>query len=163
MPQAKPDSTSAATEQAKAGRKPAQVRAMRGKVLVVDDVALLCEGIIRLLRHAHIAGDMARDAVQAMQLAEMQHYDLVVTDVMMPGMSGADLVDELGKSHPDLKVIVITGYATPKLISKLATARNVVDILSKPVDTHRLIARISSLIDAQHPENETPPSTDGRQ
>ncbi|MBI4581489.1 MAG: response regulator [Planctomycetes bacterium] len=117
------------------------------RILVVDDTHLLCEGLIRLLRHARFEGVAANSAAQALRLIERQHFDLVITDVQMPGLSGADLTEELGKTHPDLKCIVITGYATKPLIARLTAARNVVDILTKPLDTNRLITRIRSLVE----------------
>jgi DNA-binding NtrC family response regulator len=118
--------------------------ASRGRILVVDDVMLLCEGIVRLLRQANMEGVVAHNASEALQMIKLQDFDLVVTDVMMPGASGADLVEALGRIRPNLKCIVMTGHATAPLITRLLTARNVIAVQTKPLDMQRLIAKIAS-------------------
>lgn len=118
----------------------------RGRILVVDDVKLLCEGLVRLLRQAQIEGVVAHGVADALQLVEKHHFDCVITDVMMPGLSGVELVEELGRIRPDLKCIVMTGYATRDLINRLKAARNVIAIQTKPLDVPRLIDKVSSLL-----------------
>jgi len=143
------------------GKQSASGRELRGSVLVVDDVKMLCEGIVRLLRQASIEGVVAHNVEEALQLVERRHFDVVITDVMMPGASGADLVEVLGRLRPDLKCIVMTGYATKALIDRLSGARNVIDVLAKPLDTRRLIDRLSVLIDKREAVQPVPVSASG--
>lgn len=138
--------SSTATTPSTRGKRPASGRPLRGSVLVVDDVKMLCEGLVRLLRQSSFEGTVAHSVDEALQLVGRRRFDVVITDVMMPGASGADLVEVLARTHPSLKCIVMTGYATKALIDRLSTARNVVDILAKPLNTRRLIDRISLLV-----------------
>ncbi|HVP13258.1 MAG TPA: response regulator [Phycisphaerae bacterium] len=142
MTQNTPDELTSVQEQTGIATPP------RGRVLVVDDVMLLCEAIVRLLHQAHFEGVIAHDAEEALQLVKTQPFDLVVTDVMMPGRSGVDLVEELGRIRPALKCIVMTGHATKVLITRLKAARNVIGVQTKPLNTQRLIAQISASLGA---------------
>jgi two-component system, response regulator PdtaR len=125
------------------------VTAPRGRVLVVDDVKLLCEGILRLLRQASLEGVVAHNVRDAIELVRSQQFDLVITDIRMAGPSGADLVEELARLRPDLKCIVITGYATTAIIARLGAAGNVIGVHTKPLNTQKLLEKVSSFLKPQ--------------
>jgi len=83
----------------------------RARVLVVDDKENILKLFARLLEDTHdvtCAGDGAR----ALALLGTQEFDLVVTDVRMPGADGFEVLRTVKARHPDTEVVMMTGYAT---------------------------------------------------
>ena len=82
------------------------------KVLFVDDEAHLLEGLKRLLRPQRKEWDMffALGAEEALALLERTPVDVVVTDMRMPGMDGATLLQRVHDSHPSVMRIVLSGH-----------------------------------------------------
>jgi CheY-like chemotaxis protein len=100
------------------------------RVLVVEDDALLRMAITRMLAQDGIDCDAAADGVEGLERVRANHYALIITDMRMPRMSGAELirsVGELGRSTPFL---VLSGYHDS--VVELAMGR-VVRMLTKPV------------------------------
>jgi len=82
------------------------------KLLVVDDEKSLLESTVKLLRRAGYEVISAENADQAMEILQHQSFDLLFTDVMMPGkLNGIDLVLQARKRDPNLKFVVGTGYS----------------------------------------------------
>ena len=81
------------------------------RILVVDDEPLICQQLERLYTHSDYAVAIASSAEQALERLEVGDIDLVVTDIRLPGITGVELTNRLREIHPDVPVIVITGYA----------------------------------------------------
>ncbi len=87
------------------------------RILVVDDD----KSILRMLEYGltKMAEDIevftARDMSSALSLVENQHFDLVLTDYMMPGMTGVDLARAVRRMSPETQVVLMTAYGTSKL------------------------------------------------
>src|ERR1051326_1142376 len=86
----------------------------RFTVLVVDDEVLLRRLIVRELRRKGIHPIEAADGQAGLVafLANRDKIDLVILDMLMPGMSGLDLAAELGRQDPALKILYISGHGT---------------------------------------------------
>ncbi len=82
------------------------------KILVVDDEITVCKSIRQAILSDENEVDMAFSAEEALSKDRETAYDLVITDLMMPGMSGLDLLSQLKASRPEVKVVMITGYPT---------------------------------------------------
>lgn len=80
-------------------------------ILVVDDVALVRRSLARILRHAGYRVQQACDGADALRVVAETHVDLVLTDVVMPRLGGAELIEALRQRRPELRVLVMTGYA----------------------------------------------------
>ncbi len=113
-------------------------------VLLVEDEQLIAELFAEeLLADGHdvaIAGD-GQEALTRFVEAEAAGtpYDVVVTDVRMPRMDGVTLTRRLRARHPDLPVVVVSGYATPEQFSALSAREQApVVVLPKPVSLARL-------------------------
>lgn len=77
-------------------------------ILVVDDDELIRDMLYDLFEENHRC-HLAETAEQALSYLETEHYDVVLTDISMPGLSGLELLSHVRQSQPDTPVIVITG------------------------------------------------------
>lgn len=84
------------------------------KILVVDDEITVCKSIRQAILSDDHEVDTALSGEEALKKDEDEHYDLIVTDLMMPGITGLDLLKTLKKKRPETNFIMITGYPTIK-------------------------------------------------
>lgn len=101
------------------------------KVLVIDDEAgirAVFEEFLGMLGHEV---DLAADGAAGLARLEHGHYDLVITDIVMPGMSGLAIAQALRERQPGVRVLVISGSADRFDMEKLRHAG--FDYLQKPV------------------------------
>jgi len=80
------------------------------QIIVVDDEPVICQQLERLYSHSGYSVIIANSADEALQRLESRNIDLVVTDIRLPGLSGIELTKWIQENHPDVPVIVITGY-----------------------------------------------------
>jgi CheY-like chemotaxis protein/glycine cleavage system H lipoate-binding protein len=85
----------------------------RARILVVDDELPVCRSVSGALEGEYLV-DSALSGEEAIRRAREQHYGVVITDLMMPGLSGMDLLKQVTENQPDAKVIMITGYPSIK-------------------------------------------------
>ena len=79
----------------------------------------------------------AADGPQALEILHQNGADLVITDLMMPGMSGLDLLKEIRSEYPDLAVIVVTAFGTVETAVEAMKA-GAYDYITKPVNMDEL-------------------------
>ncbi len=87
---------------------------IRQNILVVDDEITVCKSIRMALLSEEFEIDTALSGEEALEKSRERTYDLVITDLMMPGISGMDLLSALRKLNPGIRVIMVTGYPTIK-------------------------------------------------
>ena len=85
---------------------------MAERLLIVEDEDTLCASLQRVFTHAGYAVDRADSAEAAFQLLESSTYDLIITDIILPGISGIELMTSYRKSNPVQKIMVMTAYAS---------------------------------------------------
>src|SRR5450759_2056304 len=79
-------------------------------VLVVDDDVLVCESLKEMLILEGFSADAVLDGQAAMAKIQDDHYQMVLSDIQMPGLNGIELLKELKGRSPDTAVIFITGH-----------------------------------------------------
>jgi YesN/AraC family two-component response regulator len=84
----------------------------RGKVLVVDDEEVVCKSVKKILSRKELEVDTVLSASEALDKMSKEDYWVVITDLMMPKITGMQLLKEIKTNKPDTAVIMITGYAT---------------------------------------------------
>ena len=82
------------------------------RVLVVDDDEVVGHSINRVLTDKGFQVREAMSGTEALEELDHQSYDMVFTDIRMPGMDGLDMTSRVKKSHPDVPVSIITGFGT---------------------------------------------------
>ncbi len=112
------------------------------KILLVDDSAFMCNALMRELRAADIEAVAAASGHEALALIRREKFDVVITDVMMPEMSGEELIQRLGKLVPGLPCIVLTGNAEIDDVRRIAKAPNLAGILVKPWNKSEMLNTI---------------------
>jgi len=116
------------------------------RVLVIDDEVRIQKVCSRLLTEEGCAVEVADNGISGLKMIEEKHFDIVLLDLMMPGMSGLDVLPDIKSRHPDTVVIVITGYAT--LEHSIETMKKgAFDFLSKPFNPQELRVVISKAIE----------------
>jgi len=111
----------------------------RPSVLVVDDDPAVRELLSRALTAAGYLADVAVDAPSALERLGEKAYDLMITDLKMPGQDGLSLIREARVTSPALPVIVITGYSTEAAAIE-AINLGVAGYLTKPFRLPRILA-----------------------
>lgn len=119
------------------------------KVLFVDDEPRVLDGLRRALRKQREDWDMhfVTSAREAVDKFEQVPFDVVVSDVRMPGMDGPTLLRHVREEHPDAVRIVLSGQMEE--VQALRAAQVAHQFLAKPCDTEELIRLVRRLVDLQ--------------
>lgn len=106
---------------------------MSVNLLIVDDESEILEMLSRHFRLLGYQVDTAENGVKALSLLASKRIDIMITDILMPEMSGSELLERVNQEYPMMKTIVITGYVN--LENALAVMRNGADtIIFKPLE-----------------------------
>ena len=109
-----------------------------GRVLVVDDDAVVGHSINRVLTDQGFQVREAMSGQEALEELDHQSYDMVFTDIRMPGMDGLDMTSRVKKSHPDVPVSIITGFGT-EASERQARDLGVSGFLRKPLSPEMIV------------------------
>jgi PAS domain S-box-containing protein len=114
------------------------------RVLVVDDQAACCSMVQQCLSHFGYHCDTAINAEEAMWKLGSQSYDLVVSDIRMPGVDGLQLMKDALARYPEMSFIIMTGHAADYSYGDIIDA-GAADYLTKPFDIGELKAKIQRI------------------
>jgi CheY-like chemotaxis protein len=118
-----------------------------GRILVVDDEEDVREGVKRFLMYEGYEVTTAESGAVALERAGAQAFDVVLTDLRMPGMSGLETLIALKRLRPELPVIVVTGYASAETVSA-CKREGAFDYVTKPFELPDMLRLIEAAIDA---------------
>ncbi len=113
------------------------------RILIADDDPNLVELVRAMLDDAGFDVDVAYSGLAAAALIEREHFDLLLLDVLMPGMSGDAVADLLQGPEPQLPVLLMTGDSGDQFVHAAEHPR-----LRKPFTEHDLIQAVSGLLGA---------------
>lgn len=117
------------------------VHAMCGKVLVADDEASILRAISAVLGAEGCSVQICGDGESALRLIAQEHFDVVISDIRMPGMTGLELLAQLRASRPELPVILISGYADLET-AVAAVKEHAFDFILKPFHPEHIISTV---------------------
>ncbi|HTW75039.1 MAG TPA: response regulator transcription factor [Steroidobacteraceae bacterium] len=115
------------------------------RILIVEDDRKLADFVARGLRAERFAVDLAYDGLEGLRYLQSYEYDLLVLDLMLPQLSGMELLRRLRRTHPGLPVLVLTARdATEDKVKHFEAGAD--DYLTKPFDFAELLVRIKALL-----------------
>ena len=114
------------------------------KILLVDDDVRILKSLARYLRGAGYQVKEASDGDEAARLFTEDRFDLVLSDVMMPGINGVELLERIRTVAPEIPVVLISGFADWD--RSLAIKRGAADLIMKPFDPADLVSRLKYLL-----------------
>jgi len=118
------------------------------KVLLVDDNAIVRDMLVDLVTSFGCAPEPASSGREALELFDRGHYDIVLTDLLMPGMSGWEVLEAVHERNPNMPVVIITG--SPVVDDPRAAKRNVA-VVKKPVDVAALENLVKRMVEQRQP------------
>ncbi|HZZ73688.1 MAG TPA: sigma-54 dependent transcriptional regulator [Pirellulales bacterium] len=111
--------------------------AMRGRVLVVDDHSQARESIADVLRHVGHQVQCLASAIEALTIVEDESFDVIITDLQMPGMDGLEFIRNLERRRQGAQTVMITAHAS--VASAVEAMRHgAFDYIEKPFDVDQL-------------------------
>lgn len=108
------------------------------RVLVIDDEPDIRDLIAVILSSVGYEVSTAENGAVAVERAKREAFDLAITDLRMPGMSGIDTMAALKRIDPNLLVIVVSGYVSDEAAQR-ACAEGAAHVVCKPVEVHALM------------------------
>ena len=116
------------------------------KLLLVDDEQEFVETLAERLRMRDLGSDVAFDGETALTITEEGVPDVMLLDLMMPGIDGMEVLRRVKQNYPDVQVIIVTGHGGEKEREDALTA-GAFAYMSKPVELDNLIITIMAAYD----------------
>ena len=122
-----------------------------GHILIIDDEASIRKTLARILQQAGFEVTTAEGAEQGLDYLRTTQFDLILTDLRMPGMHGMEALKVIHTEHPTLPVILFT--AQPDVNSAVEALRHgATDYLLKPIKPEAIIERARNILEKQQQE-----------
>src|SRR4029079_9819686 len=122
-------------------------------LLIVDDDANTLASLARAFRLAGHDATVCDNAVRALELVKSQPFDMMLSDVVMPGKDGLSLLEDLHNQGISLPVVMISGQANIEMAVR-ATRLGAVDFLEKPLSTDKLLLTVENVLKLSRLEEE---------
>jgi len=125
----------------------------KAHLLLIDDDANTLASLARAFRLAGHKATVCDNALRAAELIQNERFDLILSDVVMPGKSGLELLEELKKSGLQTPIVLISGQANIEMAVK-ATRLGALDFLEKPLTTDKLLVTVENALRLSRLEDE---------
>jgi len=126
---------------------PADTSEYRPVVLVVDDESAIADTLTEILCRSGYAAMAAYDGTDALETALLTPPELLITDVVLPGMSGIELAITIKRIFPDCKILLFSGQAaTSDLLTNAKNAGHHFILLNKPIHPRELLSRVQATL-----------------
>jgi two-component system nitrogen regulation response regulator NtrX len=126
---------------------------LKAHLLIVDDEANTLASLSRAFRLAGHEATVCDNATKALELAKAEHFDLILSDVVMPGKDGLTLLEELKRQGVTAPVVMMSGQAHIEMAVK-ATRLGAIDFLEKPISSDKLMLTVDNALKLQRLESE---------
>ncbi len=121
---------------------------MSESILIVDDEQAICRLCAHEAKKAGLEAEWTVSPKEALKRLEQKPFDLLVTDIKMPGMDGITLMQEARKARPDLPVIIMTAYASFDIVLK-ALKQGANNFLNKPFHKDEFVFTVKNELEKQ--------------
>ena len=115
------------------------------KILVVEDESAMAAGLKHNLEFEGYEVDVAKTGVEGLKMAQNSPYDLMLLDVMLPELSGFDVLKQLRQEQKDLPIIMLTAKSE-EIDKVLGLEMGADDYVTKPFGVRELLARVKALL-----------------
>jgi two-component system nitrogen regulation response regulator NtrX len=126
---------------------------LKANILIIDDDANTLASLARAFRLAGHEATVCDNAARALDLAKAERFDLILSDVVMPGRDGISLLEDLKKGGVASPVVMMSGQATIEMAVK-ATRLGASDFLEKPISTDKLLLTVEHALHVSRLEEE---------
>ena len=121
---------------------------MAKRIFVVDDEKCIADTLAMILRKSGYEANAFYNAQSALAQIDSRCPDLVITDVVMPGMNGVEMAVLIRERHPACKVLLFSGQASTVNILEMAGKRGCdFELLAKPIHPTDLLAKVANVGD----------------
>ncbi len=127
--------------------------AIKAHLLIVDDEANTLASLSRAFRLAGHEATVCDNAAKALEMAKAEHFDLILSDVVMPGKDGLTLLEELKRQGVTAPIVMMSGQAHIEMAVK-ATRLGAIDFLEKPISSDKLMLTVDNALKLQRLESE---------
>jgi two-component system cell cycle response regulator CtrA len=115
------------------------------RVLLVEDDTIVARGVTLALKAATMIVDAADTGEEALELARLYDYDIVILDLMLPDMEGYEVVRRLRAARVETPVLILSGLTRPQAKVR-GFGMGADDYITKPFDQQELVARIQAIV-----------------
>jgi DNA-binding NtrC family response regulator len=128
-------------------------------ILIIDDDLLICQLLRQALEKEGYTVSEAHEGKKGLAAHQARPADLVVTDLVMPGMEGIETIMEMKRRYPGMKIIAMSGGGIGKGVDYLAMARKfgAHRTIAKPFNIHQLVATVGEVIAGAPPSTASEP------
>jgi YesN/AraC family two-component response regulator len=112
------------------------------RILIVDDNVLMRKLIINLFSKEEFILDEAADGKEGLGKMNCEHYDLLITDLIMPGMEGIEMIMHVKRYFPEVKIIAISGGEPFYLY--MAKKLGIQGVFTKPLEKNKFLTVVNS-------------------
>lgn len=119
-----------------------QTQTTERTILIVDDDAGMCETLADILEIKGYSVDTAQDGRMALQMLRQRDYDLILIDIMMPGMNGVETLQQIKTINPKVLTLIMTGHSQLEGFVSEALWSGVDGVLYKPFEIDDVLAVI---------------------
>lgn len=120
------------------------------RILIVDDEENLVNALYKALKEEGYSVDTAQDGLEGLEYAKMNVYDVIILDIMLPGMDGIKILENLRNEGINTPVLMLTAKdATEDKVKGLDTGAD--DYMTKPFELSELMARIRAILRREAP------------
>ena len=117
----------------------------RGKILIIDDEIEVREFFQDFFEDRDFQVTVAKNGIKGCESFEEGEFDLVICDMMMPGMIGIEVLERVKKKKPDQRMIMLTGVSEASMVEK-ANALGCSHYLNKPVSLDELEEKVNECL-----------------
>jgi two-component system nitrogen regulation response regulator NtrX len=118
---------------------------LKANILIIDDDANTLASLARAFRLAGHEATVCDNAARAVELAKAERYDLILSDVVMPGRDGIALLEDLKNIGVTSPTVMMSGQASIEMAVR-ATRLGAVDFLEKPISTEKLLLTVENAV-----------------
>ena len=116
-------------------------------ILVVDDEERIADTLVLILKTKNYVAEAAYEAASALEICNQRPPDLVISDVVMPGMNGVEMAVIIRSRFPNCRILLFSGQAaTADMLEEARHRGHQFELLAKPVHPEKLLEKVSELV-----------------